>query len=285
MLFSQRQGLKPIKQFIQLEDIDDDLKNGLWNSLTIYYWERIDSSLLITKNHFNEIHEHHMLPFFKVMWHLYFKKTIDSLGIDWDKIYKFIRNYFFSCPWFEVYDFIEFVAQHDQNQKNKENFIDLCNNILEREMSGYRFVDSCISSITSEVEIESIEQAIKNPDMFNGASIHLKTALNLLSDRKNPDYRNSIKESISAVESACIVLACDDKATLGKALKIIEDKMGIELHSALKGAFEKLYGYTSDADGIRHALLEEANISFEDAKFMLVSCSAFVNYLKDKSKD
>jgi len=44
-----------------------------------------------------------------------------------------------------------------------------------------------------------------------------------------------------------------------------------------------LYGYTSDSGGIRHALSDEdVTPTFEDAKFMLVSCSAFINYLKAK---
>jgi hypothetical protein len=66
-------------------------------------------------------------------------------------------------------------------------------------------------------------------------------------------------------------------------LKIVENKVG--LHGALKKGFSSLYGYTSSADGIRHALglLEEPNLSFEDAKFMLVSCSAFINYLVSKA--
>ena len=44
-----------------------------------------------------------------------------------------------------------------------------------------------------------------------------------------------------------------------------------------------MWTYTSDEHGIRHALLEESDLTFEDAKFMLVSCCAFVNYLKAKS--
>jgi hypothetical protein len=44
-----------------------------------------------------------------------------------------------------------------------------------------------------------------------------------------------------------------------------------------------LYGYTSDSSGIRHALQDEPNLDFVDAKFMLVACSAFVNYLTDKA--
>ena len=55
------------------------------------------------------------------------------------------------------------------------------------------------------------------------------------------------------------------------------------MHPALNKAFSTLYGYTSNAKGIRHALLEESTLDFEDAKFMLVACSAFINYLKVKA--
>ena len=49
------------------------------------------------------------------------------------------------------------------------------------------------------------------------------------------------------------------KATLSDALKAIE-KNGL-LHEALKDGFIKLYGYTSDADGIRHAMLDEPTLT------------------------
>jgi len=65
-------------------------------------------------------------------------------------------------------------------------------------------------------------------------------------------------------------------------MKKIGDK--IELHKALKTGFSNLYGYTSDADGIRHPMLEKANPPSEDAKYMLISCSAFINYLIAKAK-
>ena len=50
------------------------------------------------------------------------------------------------------------------------------------------------------------------------------------------------------------------KATLSDALKAIE-KNGL-LHEALKDGFIKLYGYTSDADGIRHAMLDEPTLRY-----------------------
>ena len=104
----------------------------------------------------------------------------------------------------------------------------------------------------------------------------------LMSDRKSPDYRNSIKESISAVEAICRLITNHKKVTLGQCLKEMEGAK-VMLHGALKKAFSNLYGYTSSAAGIRHALMDEPRLSFEDAKFMLVSCSAFINYLVSKA--
>lgn len=156
--------------------------------------------------------------------------------------------------------------------------------MLEREMSGYRFVNNLITPITDEIELKEIEDALNESKLtkYSGVHTHLETALEKLSDRKNPDYRNSIKESISAVESISKIISENPKAELGQALKGLEEK--IKLHNALKKGFISLYGYTSDEDGIRHAMLENPEIEFEDAKFMLVSCSAFVNYLIVKSE-
>ncbi len=108
----------------------------------------------------------------------------------------------------------------------------------------------------------------------------MKTALEKLADRKSPDYRNSIKEAISAVEALCKLIAKKEKAKLDQVLNIIEKKIG--LHPALKKAISNLYGYTSDAEGIRHALSNKPNLDFEDAKFILVLCSAFINYILNK---
>lgn len=171
-------------------------------------------------------------------------------------------------------------------EERNEAFMKACNDILEAELSAYRFVGKQITQITVKEEIAEIEEALESP--FKVVNKHLEEALKLMSDKKLPDYRNAIKESISAVEAMCRIIAKKEKATLGDALDIVGDmlkeKCGTELHPALKKAFQSLYGYTSAAEGIRHALLEEkVSLGFEDAKFMLVSCSAFVNYLISKA--
>jgi hypothetical protein len=148
-------------------------------------------------------------------------------------------------------------------------------------MSAFRFVGGIITQITDQAEIAEIEEAAEK--VADHVKVHLNRALELLSDRKNPDYRNSIKESISAVEAICNLISGRSDATLGQALDAISISGKVRLHGALKRALGSLYGYASSSEGIRHALLDEEDLDFEDAKFMLVSCSAFINYMTVKS--
>jgi len=125
------------------------------------------------------------------------------------------------------------------------------------------------------VERREVEDALSQ-DISHGVREHIEAAARHHSNREAPDYRNSIKESISAVEAA--VSSVLGKKSYGiRPIKVVAEELG--LHPALIQGFVKLYGYTSDADGIRHALMDKANITQEDAKYMLVSCAAFSNYL------
>lgn len=268
-LFSQRKGIKPVKSVIQVNFMDDDLRNDLWNALTASYWDNISKYWI---SYFPD-----MEILIKKIWVDHFKQPLDTLENAWSKTYKKIRKIFYNYEWYEVYDFIEFIVYSYPYKDDNQGFMDLCNSFLERELSAYRFIGGKITQITSEEEISEIEEALEISKPLKAVNTHLKTALDLLADRKSPNYRNSIKESISAVEAICNIITKEKNTTLGQALKKIEDEVG--LHSALKSAFSSLYGYTSDADGIRHALLDEPNLYFEDAKFMLVSCSTFINYL------
>lgn len=274
MLFSKRKGLSPVRDTIQKNGMDNALRNGLWNALHICIWQNIEYS-----NYSQTFRSSNMYGLFQHYWHNLFKFPLDNLPEHLEDAHQRIRKYFFECQWHETYDFIEFTAQNCP-EKLKDSYVKFCNHILEKELSAYRFVDSQLTDITSEEEIESIETAIDSTTKHSGANKHLRTALGFLSDRKSPDYRNSVKESISAVESLCVSMSGDPKASLGAALNTIERSH--QLHPAFKKALSNLYGYTSDSSGIRHALLEESSISYSDAKFMLVSCSAFINYALGK---
>jgi hypothetical protein len=270
LFFSQRHGYKPIKNVIQKDYIDDDLRNKLWNTLVMTFLEDIKIGYYTEYKHF-------IVSF----WHNYLKAPIDTLPNAANDFRDRFRKHFYNCQWYEVYDLLEYFYKNWEYDYQKESFKAACNCDLEQELSAYRLIGGKITPITSDDEIAEIEKVLSDTYELKPVSIHLKTALEKLSDRKSPDYRNSIKESMSAVEAICQLITKDQKATLGKCIKLIDNSVNI--HPALKKTFETLYGYTSDADGIRHALTDEPNLQFEDAKFILVVCSSFINYLISKA--
>lgn len=190
-------------------------------------------------------------------------------------------------PWYRKLDMIEYMFQTMEHMSYKNSILkDLllqCVKYVNTQFKdlhyGYRLIDFCITPITSDEEIEAIETAIAN--CKDNVHTHLTEAISLFSNREKPNYRNSIKESISAVEVVCRELTGEN--TLGEALKALE-KNGIVIHNQLKSAFEKLYAYTNqEGTGVRHGLMESTGNyvpSYNEAYFMLVSCSAFINYLR-----
>jgi hypothetical protein len=278
MKFSEREGFKKVSEVLQVDSMNSELRNSLWNVLDIELWS--SQSFMYTQYASPQIDR-----FGKWLWLYYFKQPLDMLPNRQGEIRQIIRDYFFKCNWYEVYDFIEFTFDYlnATEQWNVEEVAEQARNhinmILERELAGFRIIENIVTKITDEQEISTITEALEDTP-FSGVSSHLKTALELLSNREKPDYRNSIKESISAVESMAKSITQKPKADLEEALKVLE-RSG-KIHKALKASFSKLYGYTSDEGGIRHAMLEEPDLSASDSKFFLVSCSAFINYLKSK---
>ncbi len=274
MNFSQRNGYKEIKKEFQIESIDTDLRNSLWNVTykTLYY-------------HLNDVYDEIMADFFKLP--LEIDDSLAFASFQNTQRFNNLRQLFYKLKWYEIYDFIEFVVTLrflSADKANQKRYIQKINFYLEKECSAYRLVGQTITKIITEIEIEAVEKAVNIEETkYESVQLHITDSLRKLSDKKSPDYRNSIKESISAVEACCRILTREN--TLGKALEKLE-KNGIVINSQLKGGFEKIYAYTNSKEtGIRHAMIENTNEpDFDDAKYMLISCSAFVNYLISKTK-
>lgn len=97
-----------------------------------------------------------------------------------------------------------------------------------------------IIEVTSEVEIDSINEALRNP--VDSVRTHIATAIKLLAaSQEAPVYRNSVKESISAVEACCRNIT--GETTLDKAIAKLEGK-GVVINSEMKKGFSRLYYYT-----------------------------------------
>lgn len=247
--------------------MDVDLRNGLWQACNEHHIKVFD------RHYIDDFRFIDMMEFIYVD---FLKLPSDTIPRGHEAGIAAMRAWFFQAEWWQVYNFVEFLLQ-----LSNEAFCDRVTVFLEREKAGYRILENQFVPIIDPVELSAVSEAASAPLNFTGAREHIQTAISHFSRKPNPDYRNCIKEAISAVESVARVITGNPKATLGDALKSIDATMPI--HPALRDAMSKLYGYTSDEGGIRHSLLDASNIDEAEAKFMIVTCSAFVNFCIHRS--
>jgi len=271
MKFSDRIGITKVPDVLQTEGLSAALRNSLWN--------------LLLRTVFRIFPDRHK-DVTSLLAEYFLKMRVDDLPdghyqqIDWLKRIFYAKEF----GWWQLYNLIEFLADNCGRRNTiewleRKDFIAQANRVLEREMSGYRFVNGVLAPITSSEELEAIQQAVNETQQrgLSGVRQHLASAVSLLSKKPEPDYRNSIKESISAVESLSKQITGESEGSLGRALSKLDET--VHFHGAFKAGLLSLYGYTSDENGIRHAILEEPTVGFDEAKFMVVACSAFVNFI------
>ena len=291
MTFSQRMKLEPVRSVMQIGSLDKETRNALWNLISPFLrnaqarkemtvntdiWTGLYHNTLDTVPNMGSKNEHYIQ--------------------DNELFYQFFRGKVCDDTWNQCLDFVEFIAAEDNREKwsiqcynyglnQADVYVPSAkdyNSIFEQYLVGYRFVYGEITPITAPCEIRAIEDVVA---ATNTSVRELMTkAVAHLSDRRQPDYAKSVHCSISAVEAQCCILLENEKITLGQALKQLENK-GVVLHPALKDAFAKLYGYTSDANGVRHGSINPSDVDQGLAKFMLVACSAFINYVISKKVD
>lgn len=265
MLFSERMNYINTKT-IQLESIDNETRNRIYNVILNFFYEI---------NKYDKFRYTIQKDLYRICADKFFKIPNNQ---DFHNYINKIEKLILKGEWHRLYSFIEFLCPFGNflNEQTNYNFEKSINTVLKEEVTGYQLINSIITPITNNEEIESLELALNSK--YDSVNQHMNKALIHFSNKINPDYNNSIKESISAVESIACIITKKNNATLASALDRLKNK-GVKIHQAQINAFKQLYGYTSDENGIRHAGIDFSSANNEDAKFMLISCSAFVNYL------
>ena len=258
--FSERHGYMPDRsRLLQFEEVGQRLRNAIWN--------------LLWKNYFAHGNEDYAGQHLGSVWTNIAGNRYDEL-LYWGSFnivtaQEKIRKWYFEANWYEVYNLLEHLLQKTPFEGDRDD----ANAMLRREGSAYRFIGGVIAPITNEEELTEVEGALQHASPFDVASQHMKQALTLLSNRDNPDARNAIKESISAVESAIKSALGDQSAGIKEGAK----KLGV--HHQLAQGWSNLYNWTSDEGGVRHGKEEISQVGLPEARYMVVASSAFVNYL------
>ena len=231
--FSQRMGLRDVRSVIQKDSMDDPLRNRLWDVVRTF----IAGSEIELRYTTDELRSN-----YRMIWQDFWERPADEVP-DWtSSADSELRRWYFRAEWHDVYDLVEFlIGNCNPRVGNPDQVLGYANAILEKYLSAYRFVGRELVPITDEQAIQAIEGAAQHP--LKGVHAHISNSLQLIGNRIKPDAANSIKESVSAVESICSAIV-GKKATLGDALKQLKDA-GVVIHPALERGWKAIYGWTS----------------------------------------
>ncbi|MGB3479508.1 MAG: hypothetical protein WBB67_10140 [bacterium] len=274
MLFSERHGYKKVKM-LGKEEMPDHLKTRIWNA----FYEEIFSKVGSPKvQKINERFDSLPYEYLKILWNKFFVQNLQVVAkYNYRKQVSMMYESFAELDWNKVYDFIEFLAKNYKNVIVVKSIMTKIDTAFKEERSSYRVIQNLVVPLTAEEEIKEIKKVFDIPDKYGAVRHHFEKALKFFSMRPEPDYANSIKESISAVD-VLVQIILGKEGTLGKLID------GLDIHPALKKAFSNLYGWTSDDAGIRHPKSKEPLSCDEpEARYMLITCSAFINYVIHKT--
>lgn len=269
LTFSQAQGYEPLPQPLALEEISHEARVRLWSLLHVYASSDGWAGLWLKHPWGDMLADVHVELFME---------TIDTY-IPNDNYLLSLEDRVLDQPKFNrIFDFFLKIMR---DPRCPGEFITAVAKIFEECRLAY-FVDTShpvtIFPAVSQQEGEALHKTMHELASagLRAADGHLRKAAEFINQGNWP---GSIHQSISAVESVARQLDPDAARTLGPALKSLEKHDA--LHPALKEGFLKIYGYTSDEPGIRHALLDsgQAKVGQDEAVFMLGACASFASYL------
>ena len=271
--FSQAQGYEEIPGPLKLEELPKDARTRIWNLFFVHLKKTMSTEMMGGSWIGGD-----WAPVFQAAHTKFDVRALDDWRTDFEPFCKNLRTRIESLPFNKVFDLIQFVLRHPR-----------CPHGFVTEMRR-TFVDSHLAytidvgppptifpAATPEEGAAIVKslQLLRQADL-DGSAAHLRKASECINEG---DWAGSVRESIHAVESVARQLDPEAAQTLGPALKSIERRGA--LHPALKKAFDKLYGYTNNEQGIRHAHLGQmdARVGQDEAVFMLGACASFASYL------
>ena len=279
LTWSQKWGYEKVPGQLRLEELPTEARTMIWGLL----YGQIKSTRYVNNlygiNNIDGVWEEILEA-----THLFLDfRPPDEWNKDFDKRCAELKGRILGNPFNRVFDLIAFIMEH---RRCPPEFINGVSWVFRRFQLAY-VIDSgppaAILPATTAEEGNGLKRNLAElrTSGLIGSETHLRNASKCINDG---DPAGSVRESIHAVESVAKLIA-PDATTLGAALHALE-RHGVLHHKALKEALGKLYGYTSDEQGIRHALLDkgQADVTIDEAVFMLGACASFASYLWRKHK-
>lgn len=162
------------------------------------------------------------------------------------------------------------------------------NNLLSEENLGYRFQDGVFlrpGRIQTQHNTNRAVAVLSN-ETLSKAREHFTKAQRYFSSRQEPDFQNSVKEAVCALESA--ITACSGINVSNNFTRDIKELSGTDVGKVpqpLVAAMSSVYAYRGAASGVSHGNADGLRIDRNEAELILSVVAAFITYIWDFFQD
>ena len=279
LTFSQAEGIDPLPTQLKPRFLSKEIRARIW----VVIYAALKNELSAERDIYGNRYQigGAWLNVLSRWWVLVDHKMIDEFPLSYEYWISDLKKKISSDSYNRVFDFLEYALRQSPPPTGLER--GLADALIEGR-SAYRLIDGdMIVPLALEGETTAVSKALSDVGeaQYHGAKSHLRAAVAALNDG---DFAGSVRESIHAVDGVARSLA-PSATDLGPALSELE-RSGY-IHGAMKSGFAKLYGYSSNEKGVRHALIEDGapKVTEVDAIYMIGSCSAFISYLIGKARE
>lgn len=264
--FAEREGTKRLPTQLKTKELSDEVRALIWDII----YKSLKSNYQFSRSR-DDMVTYRWEAILADYWVKIDHKFTDDFKLNFSNLVLYGKS-LLTKDYAIVLEFVEFICNHDLCPLEIEkNF----NQAFQSSGFAYRIHNKSIIPVSSEEMANAVVRSLDDLNNFSAATSHLRAAAHNLSTGR---FADSVRESIHAVESVARTII-PSANTLAPALN--EYEKHFSLHPALKKGFASLYGYTSDSEGIRHALIEgpESKVTESEALYMLGSCASFASFL------
>lgn len=267
LTFGQANGYEPLPVQAQLQTMSDATLAATWRLIHDWMMSGLRSA--------NDVVKRGVQRVLRDWWVDQARMMIDEAPATpqlWENTIKKVMQ----SNWLNAYNFMQYLLNHQSFPPVLKGQLAA---VLVKTNAAYRVVENEIVPFSSEEEHSQLLVAMRSAKAANahGVKAHLQKAGVALS---NSDWAGAVLNSISAVEGATKFASGEDSKDLSAALNELK-RQGKIAHPALIEGLKRIYGYSSDEKGVRHALVFEgkAAVTEREAFLLFGLCASFVTYL------
>lgn len=210
--------------------------------------------------------------------------TVALDGLSWERCYDFCeRLHSFLAR--DVGHYNNFGFEVETEKSEVQSLIgDELQRLFAEEQLAYEFSEGMVRRRGRKhtVDVSTRAQVVLGDPRLASARRHYDKALQFFRDPRQPDFENTVKEAVCAVEAVGKILYPAAKAsTLGELARWLGANKERPIPKALAQTITGIYAYRSGGDGVGHGGADGGAATLEVAEYVLAVSASQIIYLVD----